>query len=221
MTQNNLRSGFAFLAVMLAFHGSLVTAVVEDFTVQEFEGTESRWPTFVKEKTTISISGRYEGRVSDRLRMAKLKLRLIPLRTAAFPKDLLAGRRLKVTGIMTRPGTRYVLEISRIVVGTDDITRLKNGLKKLKPEDFNAAYQLATEYEPIQQFYNDSKLAAEITAIRENTFARQRATAVKAQDSQQLLALIAVGQKLNIAPRTLTAISFPVSYTHLTLPTKA
>lgn len=192
------------LAVLMLVAG----ASADDYTVPEFNKTEPKWPTFMKDKTPITISGRYEGRVSDRFRIVKLKLRLIPLRTAVLPKDLKAGQRLKITGIMTRSGTRNAMEVSRIVVGSDDKTRLKQQYSRLAETDYEKAYALATEFESLQLFYEDDRLAAEIRSIRQQTFARQRTAAVASLDPLQLKVLITTGQKLGIEKRTLAAMSF-------------
>lgn len=178
----------------------------QTLTVDAFLKQEKEWDNWIRQKKHVHIDGRYAGRFSRQFRLEKLSVMMQPGRNVVLPARLDGGQRIAVSGYMQKTGSRYVVNVDRISVGSTDADRIRDRIRRLPKNDPQAAYELANKYEPNAVFYEDDELAAEIAKIRTDAFAVQRS--LVNNDVTALRNLIAAGTKLGVAQDTLTAINF-------------
>ena len=183
-----------------------VKAVGQTFTVQTMLDEQEKWPEWVRQKTTLSIDGRYEGRVANQFRLDKLSILLTPTRTAAIPAAIQAEQRMTVSGVLRKSGTRYFMDVSRIAVGSTDSNKLAARIEKLGADSPEQWYPLADEYAAIADFYKDEFLQKQVAQLRIDAFTVQRKQFKG--DTARLLKLADFGAGLGIAPSLLAAIRF-------------
>ncbi len=196
------RISFILLA-WFTLHGAVAA---ETITVQSMLQQQEKWPVWSREKTTLNISGRYEGRAARQFRLAKLHIPITSTRTTTLPSGLKAGQRMTVTGVIRKGGTRYSMEVSRIAVGRTDHERLAARIEKLGPGKPEQWYSLTEEYVSIADFYGDDFLKKQIQKYNTSAFALQRKQFAK--DPFQLMALVKTGERLAIGKEQLQAIRF-------------
>lgn len=196
----------AILLFIFSASISLQKTRAETLTVRMMLDQKDNWPKWAREKTLLSINGRYEGRVDKQFRLAKLHMLLTPARTTALPSSLRAGQRMTISGVLQKSGSRYGLDVSRIAVGRTDHERLSARIEKLDPNRPDLWYPLADEYQPIAEFYSDDFLKTQVRDLKFSAFDRQRE--LFAGDPPQLLNLIKTGEALGINAAKLQAIRF-------------
>lgn len=179
---------------------------VESLTVREMVAQQDKWRTWINEKTILSISGRYEGRVAKQFRMAKLPALITPARTTVLPNEIDDGQRLTVSGVLRQSGSRYYLDVNRIAVGNTDLARLTALAERLGRDMPEKLYELADEYHPIAEFYEDASLAAQVQQLRRDAFQQQRIQ--RKNDPVALRELAARCQQLGFGDSLAAAIRF-------------
>ncbi|MCA9050221.1 MAG: hypothetical protein KDA89_15905 [Planctomycetaceae bacterium] len=182
------------------------SAAAQSISVEQMMESESKWAAWSAAEDVLHLSGRFEGRLSNRLKLQKLSILVVPQRSAQPPDNLKLGQRLTVSGVLRRSGNSFLLQASRITIGTLDTDRLAAQLSQIPAENFANRYRVADEFDAIAAFYNDTELRREVAQARQNIFLaeRQRDTGNPAA----LLKLAERGTELSIAAETLQAIRF-------------
>ena len=182
------------------------TAVGQTMSVREFLSDKSKWVEWSLKKTTLSISGRYEGRLSKQFRFSKLPMLITPQRVTVLPADVKAGQRVTVSGRLQRSGTRFGLEVTRIAVGSTDTERMIRKVDRTASDKSEAMYEIADEYSQIAEFYDDSELSFNIVKLREKAFRLQRDQ--NRNDPAGLLQLALQAERTGAPPALVEAIRF-------------
>lgn len=143
-------------------------------TVRELLAAQNKWGEWSVRKTMLSISGRYEGRLSRQFRFSKLPMLITPQRVTVLPGDVKAGQRVTVSGILHRSGTRFGLDVTRIAVGSTDTERMIRKVDRVAADNPEDMYRIADEYGEIAAFYDDKELQLNIVKLRERAFLLQR-----------------------------------------------
>lgn len=202
---NLLSNLFAVMAIGMTTAG-LASADSKSLTVQEFVAAKSEWPQFARNKTQLTLSGRFAGRIARQFRMDKIPFLIYPTRATALPGDIEAEERITITGTLIKSGTRYTIEATRIAIGSNDIVRFERAQRDLKPNQYAESYQLATQFQQIADFYGDRILQERINAFRRETFEKQRSAAAK--DYLKLTSLIKTAEDLGLSEDLQQVIQF-------------
>lgn len=203
-----------FILFVLAAFIAADSSAAEFLKARDIPEDKSEWSKWIRDKTELVISGRYEGRFSNRFRLAKLDMTMAPRRaTISLPADVATGVRLSVYGKLNRAGDRYTLDVSRIVVGQTDLALLKQEAASLPTKSPEAAFPLADRFQEVADYYDDEGLKEELTSIRLAAFARQR-SAVKG-DAVALRTLARRAESLSIPDRVIQTVVFESFLTDL------
>lgn len=124
---------------------------------------------------TVHISGRYDGRLGSRIRLAKLPVEVVPQRSVTLPENMRTGQRLTVSGLLRRTRDIIVLDTSRISIGTTDVERLASRAQQLRQNQPSEMYALADEFQELAEFYDDQELRNAVQSLRLSAFQNQRA----------------------------------------------
>lgn len=202
MITRQLTITVALLASLCFCH----TAAAQSLSVAEILQQEKEWDKWVRDKKHVHIDGRYAGRFARQFRLEKLPFMMQPGRNTVLPAGLDGGQRMTVSGYLEKNGSRFLLNVDRLAVGSADAERIRDRIRRLPESKPEAAFGLADEYEPNAVFYEDDELAAEIAKIRSDAFDLQRQL-VK-DDAVALQKLLVRGNQLGVPKRTLDAILF-------------
>ena len=175
-------------------------------SVREFVTARSKWAEWSQQAKVLSISGRYEGRLSKQFRFSKLPMLITPQRTTVLPNNVTAGQRITVSGVLQRSGTRFGLEVTRIAIGSTDTERMIRKVDRAGSDKPDVMYEIADEYAEIAEFYADSELTFNIAKLREKAFGIQRDQ--NSNDPAGLLRLAAQAEKTGVPPAVIDAIRF-------------
>ena len=195
-----------FMFVLLAMLSALPNAAAQTLSVREVLEQQADWDEWARTEKRISVSGRYDSRLSRQFRLNQWPVMITPARTTVLPDDIAAGQRLTVTGVLRKTGSRYSMEAERIAVGSNDSERFRSRLERIPRDQPEAVYPLVDEYALIQKFYNDEELLLEITNARASAFATQRE--LYSADPEKLWELASNAGKLGISASTIQAIKF-------------
>ncbi len=178
----------------------------QTLSVREFVAEKSKWAEWSLKKKNLSISGRYEGRLSRQFRFSKLPMLITPQRTTVLPNGVKADQRVTVSGVLQRSGTRFGLEVTRIAIGSTDTERMIRKVDRSASGKPDVLYEIADEYAEIAEFYNDSELTFNITKLREKAFGLQRD--LNKNDPAGLLRLAVQAEKTGVSAAVIDAIRF-------------
>ena len=181
-------------------------AMGQTMSVREFLVEKNKWDEWSLKKTTLSISGRYEGRLSRQFRFSKLPMLITPQRVTVLPKDVKDGQRVTVSGILHRSGARFGLDVTRIAVGSTDTERMVRKVDRTASDKPDAMYSIADEYAQIATFYDDDELMFNIGKLREKAFRLQREQNKK--NPAGLLRLALQAEKTGAPPALVETIRF-------------
>jgi hypothetical protein len=196
------RNGILLVGTLL-FSSS---ALGQTMTVRDLLNAKNKWNEWSLKKTTLSISGRYEGRLSKQFRFSKLPILITPQRVTVLPADVKAGQRLTVSGHLQRSGSRFGLEVTRIAVGSTDTERMIRKVERTASDKPDAMYSIADEYAQIAAFYDDRELTFNVGRLREKAFRLQRDQ--NKNDPVGLLRLALRAEKTGEPPAVIEAIRF-------------
>ncbi|MBL8817735.1 MAG: hypothetical protein JNL58_17045 [Planctomyces sp.] len=175
-------------------------------TVPEILSLQDQWQTWINDRKVLVIQGRYAGRAGSLFRLKKLPFSFEAPRSAALPDSLRAEVRMELTGtIRSEPG-RIVFSVTRVVLGDTDVDLIKSRASRIDPSQPERLLELAEEFVPMSEFYEDSSLKAEIAVVRQTAFERLRIEA--AGDYKKLLEVVSTGREVGIEKRVLTAVEF-------------
>lgn len=205
--------GRPFVSRLILIVTSVFTAMSDSsiqgadvLTVMDVRKQENKWDEWSLKKLQLTISGRYEGRVAKQFRLARFPALITPERTTVLPLGVRGGQRLTVTGVLRKSGTKYFFDAARISAGSTDLERLDarvKGIDETMPQLF---YELADEYQPIAEFYDDDDIKIRLRQLRTNAFELQRKQA--ADNPAELIRLADSGAALGVPERELAAIRF-------------
>ncbi len=182
------------------------SAMGQTLSVREFVAQKIKWAEWSLKRKAVSISGRYEGRLSKQFRFSRLPMLITPQRTTVLPNNLKAGQRVTVSGVLHRSGSRYGLEVTRIAIGSTDTERMIRKVDRAASDNPEAMYEIADEYAEIAEFYEDKELTFNITKLREKAFGLQRDQ--NKNDPAGLLRLAVQAEKTGVPTAVVEAIRF-------------
>ncbi|MDG1897473.1 MAG: hypothetical protein P8J37_21465 [Fuerstiella sp.] len=197
-----IRNGI-FVVCMLT---SSASSMGQTMSVPEFLAEKDKWNEWSLRKKTLSVSGRYEGRLSKQFRFSKLPMLITPQRITVLPKDVKAGQRVTVSGLLHRSGTRFGLEVTRIAVGSTDTERMIRKVDRNATDKPDVMYKIADEYAEIAAFYDDQELTFNVGKLREKAFMLQRDQS--RNDSAGLVRLAKQAESTGVPTALVAAIRF-------------
>ncbi len=152
------------------------TAADAVLNVPEMLAQQDQWNEWAGAGRRIDLSGRYEGRTGQAFRLNRLPLSIVTPRTNPLPDRMQQGQRITVSGQLRNQNGRPTLEVNRLSIGGTDLDELVDRVGQLADASPDALYELAGEYVPAAEFYQDEPLHGQIRAVRETAFRKQRAT---------------------------------------------
>ena len=203
--QTTLRGLLIVFALLIASR-TVPAFAAEQVSVRDISDKREKWDQWIREKTVVTISGRYEGRAAKQFHLARLKALITPSRTTILPLDIEAGQRLTISGTFRKSGTRYLIDATRIAAGATDYERINAYAERLDKTKPQLTYELADKYEPIAKFYEDERLQARVDSLRTEAFALERTLAKG--DSDALLKLAEKGENTGVSVSLVKAIRF-------------
>jgi hypothetical protein len=175
-------------------------------TVPEMVEQKSQWQAWADDGTKLKIKGRFEGRAGTSFRMQKLRITFDPPRSLQLPDRMQAGQRVEVSGRLRGDNGGFHFNLLRLVVTETDSSRLEVRAARIPSDQPTRLLDLATEYDPIAEFYDDNDLKERIASVRRRGFRQMRA--LSGNDSGKLWKLIETGKQLGIVKKDIDAVLF-------------
>lgn len=199
------RSGLC-VTLLLVLSGVAPPAFGQQLSVPELLEQRSEWTQWAADGSKLIVDGRFEGRAGRMFRLQQLDMLFVPPRNINIPERMRAGQRLEVSGRLSREGERFRFDVIRLVVGETDREVMESRAARISPDEPRLLLNLAAEYEPIAEFYDDFDLASGVSAIRNRAFRLLRKQAAGNPDA--LRNLIAIGRDLEMDAALLDAVRF-------------
>ena len=179
-------------------------------TLQELLAQKEQWPAFAVDGRKFQFEGRFEGRTGDTIRILKFDIVCHLPSNATFPERIRSGQRIDVTGRFLSDSGRLSFVVTRILIRDTDVDRLRARAQDIPADAPAKLIALAAEYQADADFYKDSALQSEITAVRTDGLARQRKLA--RGDPTKLRELLAEGITLGVKLELLQDLRFAAIY---------
>ncbi|HQX51210.1 MAG TPA: hypothetical protein PLR25_14945 [Planctomycetaceae bacterium] len=179
-------------------------------TIQELLAQKEQWPTFAVDGRKFQFEGRFEGRTGDTIRIVKFDIVCHLPSSGTFPERIRSGQRIDITGRFLSDGGRLSFVVTRIIIRDTDIDRLRSRAQEIPADQPAKLIDLAAEYQADADFYADTVLQTEITAMRTNGVQRQRKLA--RGDATKLRELLQQATALGVKSELLQLLRFETIY---------
>ncbi len=196
------------LAALLLLHSAV--AMGQSVAIQDLLAQKEKWPTYAADGKKLQFEGRFEGRTATTIRIIKFDIICNLPSNATFPDGIRNGQRIDVIGRFASENGRLSFGVSRILIKDTDIDRLRLRAKDVPADQPAKLLDLAAEYQADAEFYDDSVLKAEITAVRTESLSRLRGMA--RGDVTRLREILKQSKSLGVKPEFVESLQFESIY---------
>lgn len=194
--------GFLLLTSSVA-HGQATT-------LPELISEKEQWPTYAADGRKFQFEGRFEGRSGITIRIIKFEISCNLPSNGTFPDNIKSGQRIEIIGRFLSEKGKLNFLVSRILIKDTDIDKIRARAKEIAADQPAKLLNLANEYQPDAEFYEDTALQAEITTLRTNGILQLRKSA--RGDVSKLRDLLKQSQTLEIRSDVLQLLKFEIIY---------
>ena len=175
-------------------------------TLQDLLEKKEQWPTYATDGKKFQFEGRFEGRSANTIKISKFDITCNLPSNGTFPDGIRSGQRIELIGRFLSEDGKLFFVVSRILIKDTDIDRLRSRLKDIPADQPEKLLSLAAEYQVDAEFYDDSSLKAEITAVRMDSLSRLRRMA--RGDVVKLRELLQQSKSLGVKPELIQTLQF-------------
>jgi hypothetical protein len=197
-------------ALMFLILVQSATAMGQAISFPELLQKRDEWPMFAADGRKLQFEGRFEGRTVNTIRITKFDIVCNLPSKATFPDNIKDGQRIEVIGHFLSDNGKLVFIVSRILIKETDIDRLRSRAREVPTDQPQKLLDLAAEYQPDAEFYEDAELKSEIAAIRIDCIRRLRTMA--RGDVAKLTELLQHSKTLGIRSELIQLLQFEQIY---------
>ena len=179
-------------------------------TLQKLLEQQTEWPTYAVDGRKFEFAGRFEGRSANTLRISRFEISCKLPSNGTFPDGIKSGQRIELIGRFLSENKKLSFVVSRILIKETDLDRLRSRINDILVDQPEKRLDVVMEYQSDADFYLDSALQAEITAVRTDSLSRLRVLA--RSDVTKLRALLQQSGPLGVKPELIQTLQFESIY---------
>ncbi len=199
---------FRRTALMAAVLAVAPAARAEILSAPQLSQQQDQWRDWATENQKIQLTGRYQGRSANRMRLQNLPIYFLPEQGVLIPERIRIDTRVSISGYFVKGSSKAEFRMTRLAVEPADQERLNQRVQRTAETDALARYRLANYYAEIAEFYMDPELQNAVDSCRKATFNAQRKR--HRDDPEALWKLVEPGPGFDVAEETEQLIRFQV-----------
>ena len=216
MTANHRRILLAFGFLLFLTASETTSCFGQVVTVPQILEQQKSWKKFADEGKKLQIEGRFQSRVTDAFRMERIDVTFRHPSTIRLPDRIHKGQRIEVVGTFVSDGPRITFSVTRMQVRDTDEEQLRKRASEPEWALPDKQLELAAQFVPRAEFYEDDVLRQEIAALRTRALTAKKK--LIAGNATALRELLAQGEKLNVSESLRQELRFEQALAEVRLP---